>query len=175
MKTINVRDLQKKIRQCVDLAQREHVVVTRHGRPAAVVIGVEGKDWEDVFFQTNASFWKMIQDRRTETTTSNGRVWPSKGADAIRRVSLPRGDDLSYRRRPDSLCYWRSTAQHENLDLHPRSNSSRSEPAWSSTLAGSLPSRMATRPGFQRGFSPGSKRATGLSASQLRRSAKRQS
>lgn len=70
MKTINVRDLQKKIRQCVDLAQREHVVVTRHGRPAAIVIGVEGKDWEDVFIQTNASFWTMIQDRRTETTIS---------------------------------------------------------------------------------------------------------
>ena len=40
MKTITVRDLQKKIRQCVDLSQRDHVVVTHHGRPAAIVIGV---------------------------------------------------------------------------------------------------------------------------------------
>lgn len=70
MKTINVRDLQKQIRQCVDLAQREHVVVTRHDRQAAVVIGVEGKDCEDVLPQTNTSFCRMIQDRRAEKTIS---------------------------------------------------------------------------------------------------------
>ena len=90
MKTINVRDLQKKIRQCVDLAQREHVVVTRHGRPAAVVIGVEGKDWEDVFFQTNASFWKMIQDRRTETTISLAKMRGRLGVRAPRRKRTER-------------------------------------------------------------------------------------
>ena len=48
MKTVNVRDLQKKIKKCVDMAQEERVVVTRHGQPAAILIGVEGQDWEDV-------------------------------------------------------------------------------------------------------------------------------
>ena len=85
MKTINVRDLQKKIRQCVDLSQRDHVVVTRHGRPAAIVIGVEGKDWEDVFLQTNASFWKMIQKRRTEKTISLAELRTRVGARSPRR------------------------------------------------------------------------------------------
>ena len=47
MKTISVRDLQKNIKEVVDSAQRDRVVVTRRGAPAAVLLGVEGKDWGD--------------------------------------------------------------------------------------------------------------------------------
>ncbi len=68
MKTINVRNLQRKIGECVDIAQREDVVVTRHGKPAAIVIGVEGHDWEDVFYETSAAFWKMMEERRKGKT-----------------------------------------------------------------------------------------------------------
>jgi prevent-host-death family protein len=68
MKAIAVRDLQKRIRESVDLSQKEGVVVTRHGRPTAVLIGVEGQDWEDLVFQTSADFWKMIERRRRQKT-----------------------------------------------------------------------------------------------------------
>ena len=64
MKTINVRDLQKRVRRCIELAQKEQVVVTRHGVPVALVSGVEGYDWEDLYWAIHASFWKMIQRRR---------------------------------------------------------------------------------------------------------------
>ena len=47
MKTISVRDLQKSIKEAVDSAQDDRVVVTRRGKPAAVLLGVEGKDWEN--------------------------------------------------------------------------------------------------------------------------------
>ena len=70
MKTVNSRDLQKKIKECVDLSQQDKVVITRHGKPAAVIVGVEGKDWEDVALQTSSSFWKLIEDRRKEPTLS---------------------------------------------------------------------------------------------------------
>lgn len=70
MKTISVRDLQKKIRESVDEAQKDRVVVTRHGKPAAILIGVEGQDWESMVWQTSASFWKMIEKRRQEKTIS---------------------------------------------------------------------------------------------------------
>jgi len=63
-----VRDLQKNVRECVDIAQEDRVVVTRHGRPAAVLVGVEGRDWEDVALQMNSTFWKMIERRRREPT-----------------------------------------------------------------------------------------------------------
>ena len=68
MKTISVRDLQKKIRESVDEAQKDRVVVTRNGKPAALLIGVEGQDWEIVVLQTSAPFWKLIEERRKEKT-----------------------------------------------------------------------------------------------------------
>ena len=70
MKTINARDLQKRIKDCVDVSQQEQVVITRRGKPAAVMVGVEGKDWEDVVLQTSSTFWKLIEERRKEPTMS---------------------------------------------------------------------------------------------------------
>lgn len=68
MKTITVRDLQKHVRDCVDASQRSRVVVTRHGIPAALIIGVEGSDWETLALQTNPSFWRMVEQRRKDRT-----------------------------------------------------------------------------------------------------------
>lgn len=68
MKTINVRELQKRIRDCVKASQRDRVVVTRHGIPTALIIGVEGTDWETLALQTNLAFWRMIEQRRSEKT-----------------------------------------------------------------------------------------------------------
>ncbi len=70
MKTVNARDLQKRIKQCVDISQQDRVVITRHGKPAAVLVGVEGKDWDDVVLQTSSPFWKLIEERRKEPTLS---------------------------------------------------------------------------------------------------------
>lgn len=68
MKTISARDLQRKVRECVEVSQKERVIVTRHGRPAAVLVGVEGRDWEDLVLQTSPSFWRMIERRRKQKT-----------------------------------------------------------------------------------------------------------
>ena len=70
MKTISVRDLQKNIKEAVDSAQGDRVVVTRRGKPAAVLLGVEGKDWETVVFETSSRFWELIEERRAEPTLS---------------------------------------------------------------------------------------------------------
>ena len=70
MKAVTARDLQKKIKECVDTAQEERVVITRRGRPAAVLVGVEGKDWEDVVLQSSTAFWKLIEERRKQATIS---------------------------------------------------------------------------------------------------------
>jgi antitoxin (DNA-binding transcriptional repressor) of toxin-antitoxin stability system len=45
-------------------------VITRHGRPAAVMVGVEGKDWEDLVLQTSSNFWKLVKKRREQPTIS---------------------------------------------------------------------------------------------------------
>ena len=70
MKTIAVRELQKKIKETVDEAQKDRVVITRQGKPAAVMVGVEGQDWESVVLETDPAFWKLISKRRKEATIS---------------------------------------------------------------------------------------------------------
>ena len=70
MKTISVRDLQKSVKQVVDSAQTDRVIVTRRGEPAAVLLGVEGKDWETVVLETSPAFWELIESRRREPTLS---------------------------------------------------------------------------------------------------------
>ena len=74
MKTVTVRDLQKRVKECVDSAQQDRVVITRHGKPAAVLVGVEGNDWETVVLQTDPKFWKLIRVRRKQPTLSLEQV-----------------------------------------------------------------------------------------------------
>ena len=74
MKTINGRDLQQPVRDCVKASQRDRLVVTRHGIPTALMIGVEGTDWETLVLQTNLSFWRMSEKRRAEKTISFERM-----------------------------------------------------------------------------------------------------
>jgi prevent-host-death family protein len=70
VKTISVRDLQKSIKEAVDSSQSDRVVVTRRGKPAAVLVGVEGRDWESVVLETSPELWKLIEERRREPTLS---------------------------------------------------------------------------------------------------------
>ena len=70
MKTVTARDLQKKVKKCMDLSQEDQVVITRNGKPAAVLVGVEGRDWEDLVLQTSPTFWKLIEDRRKQRSIS---------------------------------------------------------------------------------------------------------
>jgi len=70
MKTVTARDLQKKVKECMDISQEDQVVITRHGKPAAVLVGVEGRDWEDLVLQTSPAFWELIEDRRKQRTIS---------------------------------------------------------------------------------------------------------
>jgi len=70
MKTIGVRELQKRIRECVDTSQVEGVVITRNGKPASIVIGVEGFDWEDIVIQSDPAFWSTMRERRKEKSIS---------------------------------------------------------------------------------------------------------
>ena len=44
--------------------------IARRGKPAALLLGVEGKDWETVILETNPTFWKLIQQRQKQLTIS---------------------------------------------------------------------------------------------------------
>ena len=49
-------------------AQQERVLVTRGGKPLALVVGVEYKDEEDWNLEMSPAFWQMIQRRRNQPT-----------------------------------------------------------------------------------------------------------
>ena len=74
MKRATVQDLQKKASAFVTQAQKDRVVITRHGKPAAVLVGVDKQDWESVVLQTDPKFWKLVHTRRKQPTRSLAQV-----------------------------------------------------------------------------------------------------
>lgn len=66
MKTITDREAQGHLQQVLDSAQEERVVITRDGKPTAVVLGLEGSDAEDLELAGSREFWQMIEQRRHE-------------------------------------------------------------------------------------------------------------
>jgi prevent-host-death family protein len=78
MKTVPVRELQKCIKECVDHAQKACVVITRHGRPAAVLVGVEGKDWEQVVKDTAPELAKHIAAKPHRVKSRKAAPAPEK-------------------------------------------------------------------------------------------------
>jgi prevent-host-death family protein len=75
MKVIGLREAKQSLSECIDKAQTERVLITKHGKPAAVVIGVAGQEMEDVLLQMDPKFWQMIESRRHHSSTiSLGQV-----------------------------------------------------------------------------------------------------
>jgi len=87
MKVVALREAKQSLSGCVDDAQRDRVLITRHGKPAALVIGVEGQDLEDVLLLSNPRFWEMIEARRKQPTSSLEEVRARLARKASRKRS----------------------------------------------------------------------------------------
>jgi len=70
MKVVAVREAKASLSEYIDKAQRDRVLITKHGKPAALVIGVEGEDLEDLLTMANPRFWEMIEDRRLRNASA---------------------------------------------------------------------------------------------------------
>ncbi len=68
MKTIGLEHAT--LETCIKDARRDRVVVTRKGKPVALVLGVEGLDEEQLQLGSSEKFWKLIEERRRQKTTS---------------------------------------------------------------------------------------------------------
>ena len=55
---------------CVRDAQPERVIVTRKGKPVALIVGVEGLDEEQLQLGASDKFWELMTERRTQKTLS---------------------------------------------------------------------------------------------------------
>ena len=59
---------------CVREAQDDRVLLTRDGRPVAVVVGLGGLDDEQIALGLSEDFWKLIATRRRESTISRAEL-----------------------------------------------------------------------------------------------------
>ncbi len=66
MKTISLE--QTTLDTCIEQAQQDRVVVTRDGRPVALIVGIEGMDEEQIELGSSSAFWTLIQARREQKT-----------------------------------------------------------------------------------------------------------
>ncbi len=72
MKTIAIK--QTTLNSCVGDAQSEQVVVTRNGRPVALIVGLENLDEDELLLATSDKFWSLIAQRRSQKTTSRAEL-----------------------------------------------------------------------------------------------------
>jgi prevent-host-death family protein len=73
MKVVPLGEAKNSLSEYVDQAQHGRVLVTRHGKPAALIIGVEGEDFEDLMTRSDPEFWSMIESRRKTSRTIPAR------------------------------------------------------------------------------------------------------
>ena len=68
MKEATLESLGGNIGGLVEDAQQERILLTRNGKPVALVLGLENYDAEDWEYMTSSAFWQMIRERRKEPT-----------------------------------------------------------------------------------------------------------
>lgn len=59
---------------CVNEAQRERIVITRKGKPVALIVGVAGMDEEQLELGSSKKFWALIEARRKQKTISRAEL-----------------------------------------------------------------------------------------------------
>jgi prevent-host-death family protein len=82
MKIVSLADAKNGLSGLVDEAQEGRILVTRYGRPAAIVIGVGDYDMESLLTASDPAFWQMIAERRREPTIAWEDIQKEHGLDA---------------------------------------------------------------------------------------------
>ena len=72
MKAISLKDTS--LDACVRDAQRGRIVITRDGKPVALVVGVAGLDGEQLELGSSARFWELISHRREQKTLTRTQL-----------------------------------------------------------------------------------------------------
>jgi prevent-host-death family protein len=62
------------IKEFVKDAQHERVLLTRRGKPVALLVGVAGMDLEQIALDHSDEFWQLIRARRGQKTVSRAEL-----------------------------------------------------------------------------------------------------
>ena len=64
MSHVPEKELQQNLDSILTRAQSERIVISRRGKPCAVLVGIENYDAEDLETARSEDFWRMIRQRR---------------------------------------------------------------------------------------------------------------
>lgn len=88
MKTIALADMKDNFSHFLREAGKEQIVITRHGRPAGVLIGFETEDdWFDYRLENDPRFLAKIERARADVRAGKGISWDKVKAEDDRRAS----------------------------------------------------------------------------------------
>ena len=73
MKTVPLSEVKNDLSRFLHLAETEEIVITRHGKPAGVLIGFESEeDWFDYRLENDPRFLKRIETARRSLLAGRG-------------------------------------------------------------------------------------------------------
>lgn len=73
MKKVALSEVKDDLSKFLRLAEKEEVVITRHGKPAGILIGFEDEDdWFDYRLENDPRFLKRIEQARKSLKSGRG-------------------------------------------------------------------------------------------------------
>jgi prevent-host-death family protein len=73
MKIVPLNDVKNRFSHYLEQAKREDIIVTKNGRPEAVIHGITDEDLEDYLFETEPRFIARIEALREQYTCEGGK------------------------------------------------------------------------------------------------------
>jgi hypothetical protein len=128
---VKVVGLQKAtLEECVQDAQAQGVVLTRRGKPVALVIGVTGLDLEQIELGQSDEFWTLIRARRRQKTVTRAELEkrlaePKRGGRWT--VCWPEREHLSEESSVAELAAWIAVTVLSGVSGNPAHNAIRAK------------------------------------------------
>ena len=73
MKTVSLSDVKDDLSRYLRLAAKEEIVITRHGKPAGILVGFGNEDdWFDYRLENDPRFLKRIAEARDSLRAGGG-------------------------------------------------------------------------------------------------------
>jgi prevent-host-death family protein len=73
MKKVPLSEVKDDLSRFLRLAEKEQIVITRHGKPAGILIGFEDEDdWFDYLLENDPRFLKRIEQARVGLKSGMG-------------------------------------------------------------------------------------------------------
>jgi prevent-host-death family protein len=73
MKKVALSEMKDDLSRFLRMAEKEEIVITRHGKPAGVLIGFESEDeWFDYRLENDPRFLKRIESARKSLRVGKG-------------------------------------------------------------------------------------------------------